>query len=173
MTLSNDYAASRACERRFLRSSSNKFVSFGKAIFKQPHKARISDVVKSIAEISVKMKVQCFEHGKEPNKRIAILHWVSILYTPVLQPGIVSSYRSISALVCLSTSPIIGLDKRQWGDDSLSFLIPNFNLDFCALLVRSGLDVSHGDVLVQRGGWYTRSDDAKFLTGGSEDFGAL
>lgn len=55
MTLSNDCAASRACERRFLRAPSDNVVSFGKAIFKQPSKARISDLVKSIAEISVKM----------------------------------------------------------------------------------------------------------------------
>ena len=108
-----------------------------------------------------------------PILRIVILHWVSILYTPVLQLSIVSSYESVSAGVCISTSPVIGLDKRQWGDDSLSFLIPNFNLDFCALLVRAGLEVSHGDVLVQRGGWYTGSDGAEFLTGRSEDFGAL
>jgi hypothetical protein len=75
--------------------------------------------------------------------------------------------------VCISTSPIIGLDKRQWGDNSLSSLIPNFNLDIRALLVRAGLDVPHGDVLVQRGGWYTGSDDPEFLPGRSEDFGAL
>ena len=36
MTLLNDCAASRACERPFLGSSSDSFVSFGKAIFKQP-----------------------------------------------------------------------------------------------------------------------------------------
>ena len=84
-----------------------------------------------------------------------------------------SSYKSVSAVVCISTSPVIGLDKWQWGHGSLSFLIPNFNLDFCALLVRAGLDVSHGDVLVQRGGRYTGSDGAEFLTGRSEDFGAL
>lgn len=33
MTLSNDCAASRACERRFLRAPSDNVVSFGKAIF--------------------------------------------------------------------------------------------------------------------------------------------
>lgn len=58
VTLSNDCAASRACERRFLRSSSEYFVSFGRATFKQPSKARISDLVKSIAEISVKMNLK-------------------------------------------------------------------------------------------------------------------
>jgi len=75
MTLSDDWEGSRACERRLWRSSSDNFVSFGKVILKQPSKARISDLVKSITEIRVKTVRSLF-----PTQEATKQNWIVILH---------------------------------------------------------------------------------------------